>query len=373
MNRRELLKTAAACAALSGLRPAAAAPGEGKRTMADAGEGFVWHDVREWGVEGKGWAETEGFYDRLPAKAKGRVREPVWNLSKHSAGMCAHFETDANALRARWTLRSASLAMTHMPATGVSGLDLYARDERGRFGWAGIGRPERAPQAEAALASGLAPGKRLYRLYLPLYNGVEKVEVGVPAGAQFTPVPPRKERPLLFYGTSIVHGGCASRPGMPHPAILGRRLNRPHINLGFSGNGQMEPEVAELLAEVDAAVYIIDCLPNMSAALVAEHADPLVRTLRKAHPDTPIVLVEDRTFCNAPFIPAQRQHHAASRAALRKAYQRLLDSGVKGLTYVPGEGLLGDDGEAAVDGSHPTDLGFVRMADALEPVLRGLL
>lgn len=332
-------------------------------------EGPAWHDVREWGIEGKGWQETESYFDRLPAKAKGVVRPPVWDLSRDSAGMCVFFETDAITISARWALRSSSLAMNHMAATGVSGLDLYARDERGRWRWAGIGRPEKQ-QTEAKLAEGLVPGRREYCVYLPLYNGVTSVEIGVPAGATFVPTPPRKEKPILFYGTSIVQGGCASRPGMVHTSILGRRLGRPALNFGFSGNGMMEPEMADLFAELDPCLYVLDCLPNMSTPQVAERTEPFVRRLRQAHPDTPIILVEDRTFTNAAFHAGMLQGHADKRAAYRKAYDRLVAAGDRRLAYVPGERLLGEDGEAAVDGSHPTDLGFVRMADALEPVLR---
>ncbi len=338
----------------------------------DADDGIAWYNVQDWGVEGKGWEETEAYYDRLPAKAKGVVRDPVWNLSRHSAGICFHFETDATEISARWVLRSSNLAMPHMPATGVSGLDLYTRGDDGRWHWVGVGRPESGPKVQAKLASGLKPGYRAYRVYLPLYNGVTSVEVGVDPKARFQPVPPRAERPIVFYGTSIVHGGCASRPGMCHPAILGRRLDRPVLNLGFSGNGQMEPEVAALLAELDPCVYVIACLPNMTAPLITERAVPLVETLRRAHPETPIVLVEDRTFTNALFVPENRERCDSRRDAFRKAYARLLAAGVKHLYYVEGENLLGDDGEGTVDSSHPTDLGFMRMADALEPVLAPL-
>jgi hypothetical protein len=120
-------------------------------------------------------------------------------------------------------------------------------------------------------------------------------------------------------------------------------------------------------------MYVIDCLPNVRADAVAARTEPLVRQLRAARPKTSIVLVEDRTFANAALIPAQRQHHAASRAALRASYERLKAAGVPGLVYVEGEHLLGDDGEATVDASHATDLGMLRMADALEPILRPLL
>jgi hypothetical protein len=128
-----------------------------------------------------------------------------------------------------------------------------------------------------------------------------------------------------------------------------------------------------LLAELDAAVYLIDCLPNMNAAQVEERTGPLVQTLRQARPDTPIVLVEDRSYANAVLLPGPRERNASSRAALKKVYEKLVADGVKGLHYLPGNKLLGDDGEATVDSSHPTDLGFVRQADAFQKVLEPLL
>jgi lysophospholipase L1-like esterase len=159
---------------------------------------------------------------------------------------------------------------------------------------------------------------------------------------------------------------------MVHTAILGRRLNRPVINLGFSGNGKMEAEVAALVAELDAAVFVIDCLPNMVAAEVAERVKPLVHTLRGAHPTTPIVLAEDRTYGNAFLVESSRQRNETSRAALSKAFEDLKAEGVRDLHYLPGDDQLGDDNLGTVDGSHPTDLGFMRMADAFERVLEPL-
>lgn len=338
----------------------------------EAAPAIVWHDVSTWGVEGQGWPASDlaARYDRLPAKAEKTVRPPVWSLSRHSAGLSFRFNTDATSIQIRHTVGGANLAMPHMPATGVSGVDLYALDE-GKWKWVEVSRPSSVETTHTV--SGLAPGLRTYLAYLPLYNSTTKIEVGVPEGAAFQPIAPREEKPIVFYGTSITHGACASRPGLPHPAILGRRLDRPVINLGFSGNGKMEPEVGALLAEIDAAVYVIDCLPNMTEAEVDERAEALVRQIREARPDTPIVLVEDRTYGNAWIMPAKAKRHEGSRSAFVRAYDRLVSSGVKGLHYVEGESLLGDDTEGTTDGSHPNDLGFMRQADALEPVLREAL
>jgi lysophospholipase L1-like esterase len=159
---------------------------------------------------------------------------------------------------------------------------------------------------------------------------------------------------------------------MAYPAILGRRLDRPIINLGFSGNGKMDAEMGDLLAELDPAVYVIDCSANLFAPAIEKRTPPLVRKIRVSRPRTPIVLVEDRTFANAWLVPGKREDNLARRQALRTAYERLTAAGVGDLHYVEGRTLLGDDDEATVDASHPTDLGMLRMADALEPVLRPL-
>jgi len=344
-------------------------------TAAASVSALVWTDIRALGVEGQGWADTKAPYDRLPAKAEGKVRGAVWNLGRHSAGLCVRWATEASEIHARWVVTSGNLAMPHMAATGVSGLDLYVKTDQGDWRWLAVGRPESQTNA-CRLVAGLPSGRREYLLYLPLYNGTRLVELGVPADTPLSTAGPwgRGERkPILFYGTSILQGGCASRPGMVHSAILGRRFQFPHINLGFSGNGRMEPELAELLAELDPSVYVLDCLPNMDAAEVRERVEPFVRKLRAARPHTPIVLVEDRSYADSFLVASKRERNDTSRLALRTALQNLKRAGVKDLHYLKGAGLLGDDGEATVDSSHPTDLGFMRQAEAFAKVLGPLV
>jgi len=342
-------------------------------------KGVAWYDVRGIGVEGQGWKDTASPFDRLPARAKELVRPPVWSLSQHSAGLCVRFVTDATEIHARWTLRSTNLAMNHMPATGVSGLDLYVNtktvdDPSGEFRWLAVGRPS-AKENSARLVSGIPNGTREYILYLPLYNGVESVEIGVPKDSSIWKSKPRRSglKPIIFYGTSITQGGCASRPGMVHTGILGRWLDAPVINLGFSGNGRMEAEVATLMSELDVSVFVIDCLPNMSSAGVASRTEPLVSILRETHPKTPIVLVEDRSYTDSFLLASKRERNLASRAALKAVFDRLVKDGDTNLYYIPGEDLIGDDGEGTVDSSHPTDLGFLRQSEEFSKVLRPIL
>ena len=343
-------------------------------TQAQNTDKIIWNDPSTWGIEGRGWEKEtrKRWYDRLPAKAEGVVTDAVWNLSRHSAGMMVRFQTDASSIHAKWTLLKSNLSMPHMPASGVSGLDLYARDESGNWRWAAATRPN-AQSMEVALLRNIKPGLREYALYLPLYNGCESLEIGVPEGAKFEGLSPRQSKPIVFYGTSITHGACASRPGMAHPAILGRRFDRPVINLGFSGNGKMHPEVGGLIAELDAGVIIIDCLPNMNADSVTERTTPLVEQIRAVRPDTPIILVEDRRFTNSWLQPEKEVFHDANHNALRKAYSDLKISGTTNLFYITGDDLLGLDAEGTTDASHPNDLGFMRQADIFEPVLREAL
>ena len=333
-----------------------------------------WHDVTTWGVEGRAFGDLarERWFDRFPASANGTVTPAVWNLSRDSAGMMVRFKTDSAIIWADYTLFRERLNGVNMTPIGASGLDLYARDDAGHWRWVGVARPTQK-NVRVEIIKDLTPGLREYAIYLPLYNGVEKLSIGVDPAAQFTPLAPRTDKPIVFYGTSITHGASASRPGMVHTAILGRRFYRSVINLGFSGNGRMDAAVGDLLNKIDAAIYVIDCLPNMDAAAVREKCLPLVNQLRAAHPTTPIVLVEDRRFPNSWIQPNKNKFHNHNHAALRECFEKLQAAGVTGLYYIPGDDLLGSDAEGTTDGSHPNDLGFLRQADVMEPILRAAL
>jgi lysophospholipase L1-like esterase len=363
-----LLKAMLCCAALALLSFIA----PGASGQAAAPQGTEWRDAAQFDVEGRGWTETEGPWDRLPARAKGVVPPSVWDLSKHSAGICVRFRASGRIF-VRWSLASGNLAMQHMPATGVSGVDLYARGPRGRWLYIGNGRPELHEGNVASFYTGAASGSlRECLLYLPLYNGTAKVEIGVPPGSRVEKAgsrPGSKSRALVVYGTSIVQGGCASRPGMAWPAIVGRMLDRPVVNLGFSGSGRMEPQVAGCLAELDPAAFVVDCLWNMTDLddrMLTERIETLVRTLRKAHPDTPIVLVGQSNIH-----PEAHPTHASQLQ--EEAAGRLRDGGMRRVYLVPGAILLGKDGEGTVDGVHPSDLGMQRQAEALAPILARIL
>lgn len=323
----------------------------------------IWYDGQQLTLEGKGWTNTESYYDRLPVKAKNIVTEEVWNLSHHSAGMRIRFTSDAIFIQVRWTLIKEALALPHMPATGVSGVDLYARDEGGKWRFVANGRPKGiSNKVDFKL-----PESTEYALYLPLYNGVKHVEMSAYKTRKIEPSGISAEdmkRLIVFYGTSITQGACASRPGMASTAIVGRKLDVPIINLGFSGNGRMEPEIAQLLGELDPAVYVLDCLWNMTPEMVSERVEPFVNILRQSRPNTAIVLVEDSNFMNTP---------TQDGDILRAIYEKLRAQGDQDLFFLSNDGMLGSDTEGTVDGCHPNDLGMMRQGLVFETFLKPIL
>ncbi|MDO5112787.1 MAG: SGNH/GDSL hydrolase family protein [Planctomycetia bacterium] len=334
-------------------------------------EGKKWYDWAKLPMEGRAWEGEERAtpFGRFPKRWLEKVPSAVASLSTHSAGMVAHFQTNARQIWLRCSVTDTNLAMPHMPATGKSGFDLYGRDAAGKFRFIKNVVPK---EGDLPLGENLPGDEREYLIYLPLYNGTRTMELGLPEEASFSLVT-RQERPILFYGTSIMQGGCASRPGMAHASILGRRLDRAFWNFGFSGNGRMEEVMAEAFGELDPAVYVLDCLPNMNPTLVSERTVPFVRKLREKRPDTPILLVEDRVFPCSWIQSGRAEFHRQNQAALKSSYEKLLADGETGLHYLTHESLLSEDGEGTVDNSHPTDYGFICYANATEGILREIL
>ncbi len=336
----------------------------------DGARDLKWIDGSSLAIEGRGWADTKGFYDRLPRKAEGVVRAPVWDLSHNPAGMLIHFISDTPELRVRWTLTSGKMGYGNMSASGVSGLDLYVRVDKG-WRWMSAARAGDTRENNTGTLFAKIPGERReFLLYLPLYNGIESLELGIAESSRLEPVV-RPDKPIVFYGTSIVQGGCVSRPGMAYPAILGRRLERTVINLGFSGNGKAEPEVASLLAELSPSAYVLDCLPNLGANEV-DRLEPFLAILRKKHPEVPVILVENPEYPDGFIIQSKQAGIAKANQNLREIFNRLSRTD-RHLHYIPANDLIGNDGEGTVDGIHPSDLGVMRMVDQMEPVLRRAL
>ena len=337
----------------------------------------VWTDAAQLPLYGKATEDTFTRYARLPASLQEVSRPPVWRLGQNSTGLYVRFRTASPTLWVRWESASSKL-MNHMSPTGSRGLDLYALED-GKWRFIAAGRPDlKQTVTEQKVMANMEPQMREYMLYLSLYNGVTDLGIGTEEGypvLQPEVNSPRSERPIVMYGTSITQGGCTSRPGMLYTSIMARRLNREFINLGFSGNAHLDLEIARLMASVpDPALYVIACTENASPEQFAERGEAFFRILRDAHPDVPVVFVQAVRYASIVYNQKEAARMQAKMDACRALYDRLRKAGEKRIYFTdPGGSKAFADAESSVDGSHLTDLGTQRFADALLPVLKKAL
>jgi lysophospholipase L1-like esterase len=332
-------------------------------------------------LEGQAWPrEVKDYYDRLPARAQKSVREAVWNLSKNSAGLQLRFQTNADEIIIKYQV-TGSLQMPHMPATAVSGIDLYSKTIDGSWLWA-AGRYSFGDTITYHFKNLLPNDQHVnnweYTLYLPLYNSVKWMEITVPKEAMFKPLGVRTDKPIVVYGTSIAQGGCASRPGLAWTNILGRKLDRPVINLAFSGNGRLEKEVIDLLAEIDAKMYVLDCLPNLTSPdyyATGELQKRLVASvieLQNKKPTVPILLTDHDGYTDGDINPVRKNEYVSTNKVFVQTFDSLVAAGTKNIFRLSKE-AINQDIESTVDGTHPNDIGMMHYADAYKKEIKNIL
>lgn len=340
-----------------------------------------WYDPATAGfpvINGRGWhAELAGPYDRLPAKAQSLVRTPLWNLSMNGAGLSIRFKTSSNTITIRYKV-SGNHAMLHMPATGVSGVDLYARDIHGNFKWAKAGFSFGDTIVYRYANLNLSSKEEEFALYLPLYNTVTWMEIGVPETASFRFFPLSNEKPIVVYGTSIMQGACATRPGLAWSNILERKIDRPIINLGFSGNGQLEEPLIDLINEIDARLYVLDCMPNLvdfnkfPPAEIETRIRRSIKSLQEKHPGIPVLLVEHSCGLSGVSIDtALSKKYKASSDLISSVFTQLKKEAIANI-YLLTDEAIGFDLESTVDGTHPNDIGMMKYAESYEKIIRDI-
>ena len=333
-----------------------------------------WYDAATLPLYGKARQDTKELYERLPAEFEGRSRDAVWYLGRNSAGLYVRFSSNASAIWLRWSAKFGN-HMNHQTLTGTRGLDLYVLTDKGEWRFMASGRPTLdSKDCEQKVIGAMEPKWREYMLYLPLYDGLTKLEIGVDREAVVEAPKvdlPRCDKPIVMYGTSILQGGCANRPGMAHTSILSRRFNREVINLGFSGNALLDLEIAELMASVeDPAIYVFDYVPNAYDYLIREKGEQFFRIVRDAHPDVPILFLEDPYFGHYEYDAGIKAEVDKKNAAQLELFCKLKKQGEKNIWYLKSDDMVGHDNEAFVDGIHFTDLGMMRYADWLAPHIR---
>ncbi len=314
------------------------------------------------------WEETTPKLQRLPDRMKERVREPVWNLAQSPSGARIRFATDTPTLGIR--LHYPSLAhMNNMPRVGQLGVGLWVNGEY----WRPI-IPTDSSDVEELFFENMPAERREVCLHLGLYGPVEVRAIGLSEGAALEPPAPfAVPKPVAYYGSSITQGGCATHSGMSYQAIVGRALNVDFVNLGFSGNGVGEPELAEAMREIDASCYVIDFCQNCpTAEYLRDVYAPFLRIIRETRPDTPMICVTPIFSLSEIWGGTTRLEDM--RRYIREAVAERKEMGDEHITLVEGYDMLGpDDRVGLVDTSHPNDLGFMAMARGIEPALREAL
>ena len=316
-------------------------------------------------VNGLPWyGENGGELFRLPARLKDSYRKAVWDLAHSPSGGRIRFRTNSTALAIRLEYPEPP-GMKNMHAFGQTGVDLYAD---GVYGGTAIDDRDAKPgkTQEHTYFKGQPRADREIMLYLPLYIPVKVTGIGLDAEARIERAKPFAVKgPIVFYGTSITQGGCASRSGMSYQAILGRLLNVDFVNLGFSGNGLGEPELARTVAEVDASCFVLDFAQNNpTVESLAQAYGPFLQTIRSKHAQTPILVITPIYSAREAYSRDARLE--GMRELIRKAAAERIAAGDRQLEILEGTDLIGPSrGDGLVDGTHPNDLGFEWMAEGL--------
>jgi len=324
-------------------------------------------------VNGLPWyRENGGELVRLPARLKDTYRKPVWDLAQSPSGGRIRFRTNSSALAIRLEYPEPP-GMKNMHAFGQTGVDLYAN---GVYRGTAIDDRDAKPGAtqEHTYYKDQSRTDREITLYLPLYIPVKVIGIGLDAEARIEHARPfALKPPIVFYGTSITQGGCASRSGMSYQAILGRMLNADFVNLGFSGNGLGEPELARTVAELDASCFVLDFAQNNpTVESLAQAYGPFIQTIRSKHAETPILVITPIYSAREAWSRDARLE--GMRELIRKVAAERIAAGDRHLEILEGTDLIGPlRGDGLVDGTHPNDLGFQWMAEGLGSRLSKLL
>ena len=334
---------------------------------------IVWLNIRQapFVILGIDYDEKCGCYTRMPQELAEQISKGVAYLNSNTAGGRVRFRTDSEFIGIRAVMDN-NVLMPHITLLGQSGFDLYrkkAGENSEKFYHSfvppmGMSTGYSAPfNTDGVLAD--------YTINFPLYDGVKELYIALKKDAVVLEPPPyRHSIPAVYYGSSITQGGCASRPGNSYQAIISRRLDMDYRNLGFSGSGRAEDLMVQYLANLEMSVFVCDYDHNApDAEYLKKTHMPLYRAVRGKHPDLPII------FISAPDIFIDPEEKAARREVVRETYKTALAEGDNHVYFIDGAELFaGNDWDSCtVDGTHPNDLGFYRMAMRIEKEIIQLL
>ena len=320
-------------------------------------------DDEPFSVEGM-WRDGDRYY-RMPKDVAMTVSEGVGSNCENTAGGRVRFVTDSPYVAIHAEL-AGLYQFTSMAFTGTCGLDVY---EDGVY--RGTVRPSVETLAETVEEIFYFSDRRMrtVTVNMPLYCATRELVIGLDGGSRVeAPAPYSVAHPVVYYGSSITNGACASRPGMSYEAILSRRLDIDHHNLGFGGLAKGEREMAEYIAGLEMSAFVLDYDHNAPNPEHLENThEAFFRIIREKHPDLPILMISGPRL-------RQSDEKEERKAVIKRTYDRAVLSGDKNVYLLFGDSFFpGVEGDFTADGTHPTDLGFWCMANAIEPTLRKML
>jgi hypothetical protein len=340
-------------------------------------EDIRWNNPKEdpFQISGFAWFQSEGCYRRLPVQPEYEIPDRVNELANFTSGGQMRFRTNASKLEIKVKLIGTA-SMGHMAASGQCGFDIYVGEPDKQQYFATAIPPLHEKTYERVIWDLNGSNEmREVTVNFPLYQGVEEVLIGTNSNAVIEePTPYQSDKRVIFYGTSITQGGCASRPGMSYTNILSRRFHLEFMNLGFSGSGKGEQGVALTIREIERpACFVIDYEANVTTEQYKATLAPFIKTYREYHPLVPIIVMSRIPYAQDAGLGRyvdnlERRNHSKSTV------EQFIQNGDQNLTFVDGSALLGENwDECTVDGVHPNDLGFMKMAEGLKGIMKTVL
>jgi hypothetical protein len=330
-------------------------------------DGINFYDVRcaPFQVYGLYDYKNQPQFRRLPADVAAATSEGVAALSKQTSGGRVRFSTDSEFVCIKTKMNSISL-FSHMPASGAAGFDLFIDSPDGaesRYVRTFMPPWHTTDEGYESRIDLCEKKMRYFTINFPSYSGVDDLWIGLSAdatvgeGLRYRDVPP-----ILYYGSSITQGGCASRSGNIYQNVVCRRTNFDYINLGFSGNGRGEDAIVDYMASLDISAFICDYdhnSPNREH-LSATHYR-MYEKIRAAHPDIPYIMLSKCDLDN------DYNSNLARREIVYDSFCRARANGDKNVYYIDGASIFRGPYQnmCTVDSCHPNDLGFALMADAI--------
>lgn len=334
---------------------------------------IVWFDVRKepLSVHGLYNYKNETVFRRIPESVATATSRGVTVLHTNTAGGRVRFRTDSRYIAIKCEMPSVCI-MPHMPLLGSSGFDLYAGKAAGSIYSCSFVPPNDMKNGYESIVYPTDGGVLTdYTINFPLYNNVTNLYIGIQSGSKLCESNKYTfEKPVVFYGSSITQGGCASRPGNSYQGFISRRLDTDYINLGFSGSGKAEEAIVEYMSTLDMSIFVSDYDHNApDVAYLQNTHSSMYRKIREKNPSLPYIMISRPDFDRYRGVSVQR------RNVVYSSYIDAVNSGDNNVYYIDGESLFGGENRDActVDCSHPNDLGFYRMADVIGNMIKQLL